>query len=306
MSGGRSKGRLLALPGNEATAKRLAERLGWDTAPLIHRRFPDGESYLRIDADLNQCSAVVVATLNDPDAIIPSLLFVADLARDLGAVRVGLVCPYLCYMRQDQRFRPGEALTSKTFARCLSAHFDWLVTVDPHLHRYASLDEIYTLESEVLTAAPAIADWVDSNIDQPVLIGPDGESEQWIRAVAEIARWPWRVFKKTRHGDRDVQMELPALDAIQGRQPVLIDDIISSGSTIAEATRHLCAAGLAAPVVVGVHGLHDERARHTLQQAGVARLICTNSVANADAGIDLSGVMTGAIHRLARAGQNPA
>jgi len=290
---------LLALPGNEALAEALSMHLGWTLAPLVFRRFPDGETYLRIDADLRGLSVVLVATLNEPDARIPALLFAADLARDLGANRVGLVCPYLCYLRQDQRFRPGEALTSKTFARWLSSHFDWLVTVDPHLHRYASLDEIYHLESEVLSAAPAIAEWIDKTLDRPVLIGPDGESEQWIRAVARIGNWPWRVFGKKRHGDREVRMRLPELDAIRGLQPVLIDDIISSGATIAEATRHLLDAGLAAPVVIGVHGLHDDQARETLGQAGIARLVCTNSVANPDAEIDLSAVLVAPIRRLA-------
>ena len=292
-------GILIALPGNEALAQSLAEQLGWSTAPLAYRRFPDGESYLRIDADLKDRSVVLVATLYKPDALIPALLFAADLVRDLGASRLGLVCPYLCYMRQDQRFRPGEALTSKTFARWLSAHFDWLVTVDPHLHRIASLDEIYTLESEVLGSAPALADWIETALEQPVLIGPDGESEQWIRAVAEIGNWPWRVFEKKRHGDREVDMRLPELDAIVDRQPVLIDDIISSGTTIAEATRHLCAAGLPAPVVIGIHGLHDERSRQTLNQAGVQRLVCTNSIANPDAAIDLSSLLVAPIRRLA-------
>ena len=292
-------GILIALPGNEALSQSLADQLGWTTAPLAYRRFPDGESYLRIDADLKDRSVVLVATLNDPDARIPALLFAADLARDLGASRLGLVCPYLCYMRQDQRFRPGEALTSKTFARWLSAHFDWLVTVDPHLHRYASLDEIYTLESEVPASAQAIADWIKTSLDRPVLIGPDGESEQWIQAVAEIGNWPWRVFEKKRHGDREVDMRLPELDAIVDRQPVLIDDIISSGTTIAEATRHLCAAGLPAPVVIGIHGLHDERSRQTLNQAGVQRLVCTNSIANPDAAIDLSSLLVAPIRRLA-------
>lgn len=292
---------IIALPGNEELAERLATALGQPLAPLNFRRFPDGESYLRIDADLRGTSVVLVATLNQPDPQIAALLFAADLARELGAVRVGLVCPYLCYLRQDQRFQPGEALTSRSFARWLSAHLDWLVTVDPHLHRYASLDEIYSLASEVVTAAPAIADWIGAHVRQPVLIGPDGESEQWISAVAQRGGWPWRVFHKTRHGDRDVRMQLPELEAIQGHQPVLIDDIISSGSTIAQATAHLLKAGLSAPVVIGVHGLHDEQARALMASAGIARLLCTNSVPVNEAGIDLSALLLGPIRRLALA-----
>ncbi|TVS09813.1 MAG: ribose-phosphate diphosphokinase [Wenzhouxiangella sp.] len=291
--------RLIALPGNDELAARLGNALNMPCDSVVYRRFPDGESYLRIDADLRETSVALIATLNQPDARIPAVLFAADLARDLGATRVGLVCPYLCYMRQDQRFRPGEALTSRSFARWLSDHFDWLVTVDPHLHRYASLDEIYRLESSVVTAAPAIADWIKANVEAPVLIGPDAESEQWIRAVAGKHDWPWRVFEKKRHGDREVSMALPDLEPIAARRPVLVDDIIASGSTIALATRHLLEAGLAAPLVIGVHGLHDEGTLQALRAAGIARLVCTNSVPGPQAEIDLSGLLAEPIRRLA-------
>ncbi|MEN1727122.1 MAG: ribose-phosphate pyrophosphokinase-like domain-containing protein, partial [Pseudomonadota bacterium] len=148
--------RLIALPGNEPLTHALAEQLGAVEVELDYRRFPDGESYLRLPDELKDEKVVLVASLDRPDDKIPSLLFAADLVRELGAARIGLVCPYLAYMRQDIRFHPGEALTSRSFARWLSAHLDWLVTVDPHLHRYKSLDEIYTLDSEVVAAAPAL------------------------------------------------------------------------------------------------------------------------------------------------------
>lgn len=290
---------LACLPGNEPLTHALAELLGAEQIELEHRRFPDGESYLRLHGDVSGASLVLVATLDRPDDKIPPLLFAADLARDLGVERIGLVAPYLPYMRQDQRFKPGEALTSRTFARWLSTHLDWLVTVDPHLHRYASLDEIYTLESEVVQAAPAVADWVAENVDRPVLIGPDGESEQWVRVVAELRDLPWRVLTKKRHGDRDVTMELPDLAGLADHTPVMIDDIISSGGTIAEATRHLLEHGLKAPVVVGVHGLFGDRSRELLRHAGVARVVCTNSVNAPESEIGLSELLAPAIKRLA-------
>jgi len=290
---------LIALPGNQPLTHALAEQLDAEQVEMNFRRFPDGESYLRVPNDLTGQHIVVVATLDRPDDKIPALLFTADLARDLGAARVGLVCPYLPYMRQDERFQAGEALTSKTFARWLSAHFDWLVTVDPHLHRYHSLDQIYTLESEVVAAAPALSEWIFNNVDQPVIIGPDSESEQWVRAVAESANLPWRVMSKTRLGDRDVELELPDLSALNGLTPVLVDDIVSSGATVAEATRHLLDADFAPPVVVTVHGLFSDRSRELLRHAGVSRVVCTNSINAPESEIGLSKLLVPAIQRLA-------
>ncbi|AKS40403.1 ribose-phosphate diphosphokinase [Wenzhouxiangella marina] len=290
---------LIALPGNEPLAHALSEQLDAPLLDLEFRRFPDGESYLRLDADLSGRRVALVATLDRPDDKIPGLLFTADLCRDLGAERVGLICPYLPYMRQDCRFHPGEALTSRSFARWLSDHLDWLVTVDPHLHRYHSLDEIYALDSEVVAAAPALGDWIAGTVDNPLVIGPDGESEQWVRAVAEPRQLPWRVMSKVRHGDRDVEQSVPDLDGFETHTPVLVDDIISSGATVAEATRHLLDAGLPAPVVVAVHGLFGDRSRELLRHAGVARVVCTNSVNAPESDIGLSSLLVPAIQRLA-------
>lgn len=292
-----SKGALiLPLPGSDDLAASIAQRLDESLGTLAWRRFPDGESYIRLHEDPQGRDVVILARLDHPDDKLASLLFAADLVRELGARRVGLVCPYLPYMRQDMRFSPGEAVTSRPFARWISAEFDWLVTVDPHLHRYARLDEIYSIDSQVVEAAPALADWIAAQVDDPVLIGPDGESEQWVSAVAALRDLPWRVFSKKRHGDRNVSLQLPDLAGLAGHTPVLVDDIISSGTTMAEAARHLTEAGFRAPLAVGVHGLFGEHARETLASAGLARIVCTNTVDVPEASIDLAPLLAEAVN----------
>lgn len=278
---------VIALPGNKPRAEQLARRIDARLVPLVHRRFPDGESYLRIEDRLDGAQVALVTTLDRPDGKIPSLLFAADLVRDLGAARVGLVCPYLPYMRQDCRFHPGEALTSVTFARWLSVHLDWLITVDPHLHRYRSLSEIYRLETRVVAAAPALAEWIDEHVYRPVVVGPDEESAQWVRAVAGARDLPWRVMTKQRHGDRDVRVTAPDLQGLEGYTPVLVDDIVSSGATLADAARVLIAAGLAPPVCAIVHGLFGKDSRRALTDAGIETLACTDSVDGPEARIAL-------------------
>ena len=229
----------------------------------------------------------------------PALLFAADLARDLGAARVGLVAPYLPYMRQDHRFDPGEALTSRTFARWLSGHFDWMLTVDPHLHRYGSLDEIYSIETRIVPAAPLLADWIQARVEQPVIVGPDAESRQWVEAVAACRDLPWRVMEKSRHGDRDVTVSGEGLSELCDRRPVLVDDIASSGATLAEAAGVLTAAGTEAPVCAVVHGLIGEGCRRRLAEAGIAELACTDSVDVAEAAIPLAEELAPHVRELA-------
>ena len=238
----------------------------------------------------------VVAALRDPDPLALGLWYVADTLRELGAASVSLVAPYLPYMRQDARFRDGEAITSRSFARFASQAFDWLVTVDPHLHRYASLDEVYTIPSQVVPSAPAIAAWVRANVPQPVLVGPDAESEQWVRDVAQRIGCPWQVLRKTRHGDRHVEVTLPDAGAARGRVPVLLDDIISSGHTMAEAVRHAAAFG-AAPVCVGVHALFAPDARQLLRDAGAAQVVTCNTVPDETNAIDVLPELAAAIRQ---------
>jgi ribose-phosphate pyrophosphokinase len=278
---------VIAAPGAEACAARLADHLGWAGCRLESRRFPDGETYLRVADDVAGCDLAVVAQLRDPDPQLPRLLFLADALRELGATRVGLVAPYLPYMRQDIRFRPGEIVASRSFAKLVSTAFAWLVTVDPHLHRIARLDAIYGIPTAVVGSAPAIAAWVQTQVERPHLVGPDEESRQWVSEVAALAACPYTVLRKHRSGDRSVELTLPDLQGLRGCTPVLVDDIISSGQTMAATTSRLRAEGLAAPVCIGVHAVFAADALARLQAAGAARIVSCNTLPHPSNGIDI-------------------
>jgi len=281
-----------ALPGNEPLAGRLATLAPGAIGALEIRQFPDGETYLRFIDELKGRDAVLVCTLDRPDAKIAPLLFAAEAARELGARRVGLVAPYLCYMRQDQRFKSGEAVTSRSFAGMLSRTFDWLVTVDPHLHRYCSLADIYTIPAKALHAGPAIAQWIKNNIAQPFLIGPDSESRQWVEATARDCMARWAVAEKIRTGDRAVSEQALAVPLPNGVTPVLLDDIVSSGATLVETLRLL--EGSEAAVAIAIHGLCDADTEAKLRTAG-ARLVTTNSIPNLWAQIDVAPLIAAGV-----------
>lgn len=291
---------LIAMPGNEAMAQRIAGTLGADVGSLELRTFPDGETYLRFATELADRQIALVCTLDHPDAKMLQLLFAAATARDLGAGRVGLIAPYLAYLRQDRRFRPGEAVTSREVARLLSGAFDWLVTVDPHLHRYTSLAEIYRIPTQVAHAAPLISQWIKANAPQALVIGPDGESEQWVSVVAREAGVPFTVLQKVRNGDRDVAITLRDLGQLGARTPVFVDDIISSGHTMAEAIRLVAANTSKRPVCIAVHGLFADNSDRLLAASG-ARIITANTVVHPSNGLDVAPLLAAAVNELVQA-----
>jgi ribose-phosphate pyrophosphokinase len=269
---------LIPLPGNEAMAEELVSLLNGELRLPEMRHFPDGETYFRLDEDLHGRRAALVCTLDHPDAKFLPLLFAARTASDLGAASVGLIAPYLSYMRQDRRFHPGEALSSKVFASLLSPQIDWLVTVDPHLHRIHSLSSIYDVPTRVLHAAGAIAHWIAHEVEKPVLIGPDDESVQWVGEVARTTGSPVVVLRKVRSGDSDVSVSQTDLTPYMGCTPILVDDIISTGRTMIATLNELNAAGMKPAVCIGVHGIFADGAYEALKAAHPARIVTTDTV----------------------------
>lgn len=281
---------LFCLPELEVMAGKLAAASGAKLCEHEMRHFPDGETYVRVIPEVRGADVMVLWQLHQPNTHVLPLLMLVNTLKDLGAKRVGLVAPYLAYMRQDKRFHAGEGITQRYFARLLSQQVDWLVTVDPHLHRIHALDEVYSIPALAMTAVEPMADWIRAHVANPVVIGPDGESEQWAASVAKAAGCPCEVLTKERFGDRDVKVSLPHVDAYRDHTPVLVDDIISTGKTMIQAAQHLMDAGLSAPVCIGVHGIFAEGALAEMQAAGL-RVVTSNSISDPSNAIDLAALL---------------
>lgn len=289
--------RLFAMPGEEARAAALAVPCEAEPGAMNLRRFPDGEVYFRLEPDLAGRSVAFVCTLDHPDDKLLALLMAADTARELGARRVGLIAPYLAYMRQDRRFRPGEPVSARLFARLVARSFDWLVTVDPHLHRIHALSEVYPVGLGVVASAPLLAQWIAGNVANPLVVGPDGESEQWAADVAGRLAAPHVTMTKERRGDRQVVVGAPDLAAFAGRTAVLIDDIVSSGETAIEAVRQLARQGFAPPACLAVHALCPAAATAALAGLGT-RLVSVDTVAHPTNAIACEPLLAQEVDRL--------
>ena len=286
---------VIPMPGNEAAVAQLAQRLDGEVGAAIVRRFPDGESHVRLETSLEGRHAVIVCTLDRPDDKLVPLLLLAAAARDSGAHSVGLVAPYLAYMRQDTRFHPGETISAKHVAAWISSRFDWLVTVDPHLHRISELSQVYTIPALAVHAAGSLAGWLRTHVQQPLLIGPDEESAQWVAQVARLADAPYVVLRKTRRGDRDVDISVPEVARWRAHTPVLVDDIVSTGRTMIETVVHLRKAGLASPVCLAVHAVFAQTAFDDLRAAGAADIASCDTIAHPSNRIRLGEPLAAAV-----------
>jgi len=269
---------LFTIPGSEAMGNLLADILDLEQGETLIKRFPDGETYVKVLSDVYGKEVIIACSLHHPDTKILPLYYLARTLKEFRASSITLVAPYLAYMRQDKRFTEGECISSALFAKLLYSFIDRLITIDPHLHRNSSLDELYTIHTSVLHSAPLIAGWIRENISLPVIIGPDSESGQWISEVARVAEAPYVLLEKTRISDKKVQISFPAVEKYLQHTPVLVDDIISTASTMSETTRLLTSAGLRPPVCVGIHAVMAAGAYDKLLKAGAERIITTNSI----------------------------
>jgi ribose-phosphate pyrophosphokinase len=283
-------------PHSSLLGNSIRKTLAAEEGKIILSNFPDGETYLRILTNVQNRNVIINASLFYPNDWILSLFFLADALHAQGAKHVGLLAPYLSYMRQDKIFQPGEALTSKTFANLLSSHFNYLITVDPHLHRYHDLGEIYSIPSTVVKAAPLLSHWISTNLESPFLIGPDNESCQWVQEIAKDS--PYIVLDKIRHENGQIQITWPIIGNIENMTPVLVDDIISSGVTMIQAIQHVKTLCTKAPVCMAIHPIFANDAYQKLQDAGVDRIITSNSISHPSNQIDLSALLASSLEKI--------
>jgi len=282
---------VFSMPGNEALAESLRIGLDAEHGNFTQRQFPDGETYIRILSAVKGKETIVVCTLHKPDSKMLPLFFICKLLKDLKAKSICLIVPYLAYMRQDKQFNSGEAITSEYFAKLISSIADRLITIDPHLHRRSSMNEIYSIPSNVLHSAKLISIWIKNNIPNALLIGPDSESEQWVSEVAKDAGAPFIVLQKIRHGDSDVEVSIPQIEKYINHTPVLVDDIISTAHTMIETLEHLTKAGMKPAICIGVHAVFANAAYNDLVKTGVKEIITCNTIPHISNKIDVSGII---------------
>jgi ribose-phosphate pyrophosphokinase len=285
---------ILAFPDYLSQAQRLAAKLGVPLAEVALHHFPDGESLVRLPPSLPE-HVIVCRSLNQPNDKLIELLLCVTTARELGAKRVTLVTPYLSYMRQDIANHPGEAVSQRIVGKLLADLFDDVLTVDPHLHRISSLNQAIPIKNAIsLTAANEIGIFLQQQFKHALLLGPDSESKQWVAAIAKNIGFDYAVAQKNRLGDKQVEMTLPDNDFCN-KPVIIVDDMASTGRTLAKAAGLLQAKGCKDIYTVVTHALFCGDAYDHILKAGVKSIWSTDSIEHPSSCIKLDALLAEAI-----------
>jgi ribose-phosphate pyrophosphokinase len=281
---------ILAFPDYLKQALALANHLKLPLVEVIVHHFPDQESFIELPAALSE-HVIVCRSLNQPNDKLIELLLCTATARKLGVKRMTLVAPYLCYMRQDFANRPGVAVSQTIVGKLLADLFDDVVTIDPHLHRISLLSQAIPCSNAIsLSASDAIAGYLKKQFDHALLLGPDRESEQWVATIAEKTGFDYVVADKTRLGDKQVELTLPDRD-YHKHSIVIVDDMASTGRTLAKAAELLHTRGAFDIYAVVTHALYCGDAENVILESGVKALWSTDSIDHATSSITLDTLL---------------
>lgn len=277
-------------------ARRLAACLAVPWHEIATHTFPDGE--LRVSPWPVSAVSIVYAPLDRPNDKLLGLLFAAESLRRNGCRRLVLVAPYLCYMRQDTAFHPGEAISQKVIGQLIASNFDRLITVDAHLHRTVRLSDVCPgIDADNLSAMPAIAKYLRAHSFDPrtIVVGPDAESRPWVNELSTMLGVSYTVAKKTRLGDRSVEIALDDPKVLEGRPALLVDDIVSSGGTMKSCARAVMSAGATSVDAIVTHALFPPELLAEFDKSGIRSVRSTTSVPHVTSIIALDQLLSEAL-----------
>lgn len=271
---------------SQSLASRLATELDRPLAVVEYDRFPDGELYVKIDDAVSEEVVIVGSTITS-DAHI-ELLQLQDAAREAGAEKITTVIPYMGYGRQDKAFKSGESVSARAMANAISVETDQVFVVTPH---EKATCEFFTPTAVSVDGAKQLAEPLPDDLLDPVILAPDAGATDLAEAVRnEYGTGTVKSFDKIRHSGNEVEISGDEIN-VDGRDIVIVDDIIATGTTMSEAIETLQTDGARNVFVTCVHPLLAQNARLKLSKAGATEIYATDTIEQPESAVSVAPVL---------------
>ncbi|MFH0861336.1 MAG: ribose-phosphate diphosphokinase [Candidatus Altiarchaeota archaeon] len=278
---------------SEDLAWEVSKNLNAGLGKLEVQKFPDGELYVRVDSDVKGEELAVIKRTRTSDDLI-ELILTLDALRDSGARLIHTVLPYMIYSRQDKRFKKGEALSAKTLLKVLDELSDDITTVNCHFLRESDERVYHSVRIRNLDAIPQIVDYFRDKIRRPLVIAPDKGSMPYAQEAAELLDCEFNHLQKKRVSGKEVIIKSKELDVTRN-DILILDDMISTGGTIAEAAKVIRGWKPQSINVGCVHGLFLNGIEQF--KGTVDRLVCTNTLQTPISKVSVSDIIAGDLKR---------
>ena len=288
---------IYTLDSGNGLAARIAKALG-DRLVLVEKRiFPDGESYVRVSEKPEGVAIVVHSLFYPQEKRLLELLLTLEALKGLGSDTVIAVVPYVAYARQDKRFLEGEPVSIKVVLKGIeAAGADALITVD--LHKPQSLDE--WLEIPHLNVIPyrEIAEYFRERLRNPVILAPDKGALERAKKVAEFLGAEFDYVVKERDRVTGEVRAKPRQINVHGKDVVIVDDIISTGGTMALAAKQSLDLGASKVYAACTHAVMVKGALDKLLYSGISEVVATDTVPSPVSKISVAGSIVEGLKKL--------
>ncbi len=271
---------------SESIAKDLAKNLDISLAKKTIKRFPDQELYVRVLDDVKNEEVILVQTTY-PDPNIIELFLIQNALIEAEAGDITTIIPYYGYARQDTMFKKGEAISAKALAKLISLNSDKVVTVDPHKEYIL---DFFDTKAYSCSAVKKIAEYLNKK-SLDMILAPDKGALDRAKKASEIINCDFDYMEKTRIDGKTVEIKPKNLD-VENKKVGIIDDIISTGGTMALSIKELRKQGAKKVYVSCTHGLFAGDAIKKLSSAGCDEIISTDTIENKYSKVKIASVLS--------------
>ena len=261
---------------NRPLATEIGQILGEDTESATIRDFSDGEIFVRIERNARGRDVFIIQPTVAPADSIMELLLLTDAASRASAARVTAVVPYFGYGRQDRKDQPRVAIGAKLVANLMvAAGADRMIGMDFHQHQ---IQGFFDIPVDHLYAAPVLIQYfMDKNLSDLVVVAPDVGSAKMARGFAKRLGGSFAIIDKRRPAANEVEV-LNVVGEVDGKTCLLVDDMVDTGGTLANAVQALRDRGASRVYAGATHAVLSGKAVEKLAAAPLEEFVVTNTI----------------------------